>query len=274
MNVELILLVAFAGMIAIHELGHYIAAIALGMKINQVFIGLPIKEVSFRIHDMGIYANSFLLGGGVDIKDFEKHAPWKKVIVAACGPLANILFCIVVFAVITGSVSSGISLTGGAASIYSIGTVSEAVQNIPPIKWELLSQIDWAKVWEYSIVKMLVSSVTEMGQSMPDIKLGFSTMALLGLWVGIFNLIPIPGTDGGHIVSGVIETIFPIARNKKVIRARVVATNAVLIILFTLTMLVYVKELYQITGWVGINVTVALSLFAWIVHTIRNKKSE
>jgi regulator of sigma E protease len=108
--------VGFAALIILHELGHFVAAKAVGMRVERfsLFFGKPIfsrtrGETEYRI---GIVP----LGGYVKISGmspYEELAPdvahraylrqpaWKRILVITAGPFVNLLiFLILVFAVL------------------------------------------------------------------------------------------------------------------------------------------------------------------------------
>ncbi len=120
----MILLLGF--LILVHELGHFIAARALGIKVSKFAIGFPIGPTlwSKKIGDVEYLIHACLLGGYVAFPDDEKDSGlpadsperfannpvWKRVIVISAGVLTNLVvaFLLVFFvAGVWGELPSG-----------------------------------------------------------------------------------------------------------------------------------------------------------------------
>lgn len=93
-------------MITVHEFGHYLAGKALKFKINEFAIGFGprlFKRTSKKSGEI-FSVRALPLGGfcafeGEDTSSdddgaFTKKAPWKRIIVLICGPLANYLIAL------------------------------------------------------------------------------------------------------------------------------------------------------------------------------------
>lgn len=128
MNI-IIMLLLISLLILVHELGHYLAAVAFGVKVEKFGFGLPIGPTLFRTKwgETEILVHAFLLGGYVSFPDdedsclekdsqgesalaaneakadilpvdssrrFKNKAPWQKAIIVSAGVIANIIFAI------------------------------------------------------------------------------------------------------------------------------------------------------------------------------------
>lgn len=112
--VIMLLLISF--LILVHELGHFMSARVLGIKVDKFGFGLPFGPTLFKgkIGDTEILVHALLLGGYVafpdddpDTKDetkpedlFKNKPIWKRTIVVSAGVIANVLCAIflVIFA--------------------------------------------------------------------------------------------------------------------------------------------------------------------------------
>ncbi len=112
------LLVAFIGLsflIFIHELGHYLVAIKVGMKVEIFSIGFGKPIFSFHLNGVKWQIGCLPFGGFVRIAGMEKtgniephlikdgfygSSPLKRILVASAGPVVNIAFALIVFSIL------------------------------------------------------------------------------------------------------------------------------------------------------------------------------
>lgn len=100
-------------MILIHELGHYWAALSVGIRVDTFSIGFGPRLFGFRRGETDFRISAIPLGGYVrmygelpgeenaaaDPRSFLGKARWQRAIVVAAGPVMNILLAI---AIVTG----------------------------------------------------------------------------------------------------------------------------------------------------------------------------
>src|SRR3989344_4117906 len=90
------ILFGFAIIIGIHELGHAIAAILVGVEVKRFSIGIG-PGISFKVPFLKkLILSPFLIGGFVEI-DEESDAQksfWKKFFISINGMVANVLLAI------------------------------------------------------------------------------------------------------------------------------------------------------------------------------------
>src|SRR5450432_27099 len=95
-------------MIFIHELGHFMVAKALGVRVEQFAIGFGTRLIGFRKGETDYRINAIPLGGYVkmsgenpmdqrsdDPREFMNHSRWHRFLIAIAGPTMNILLAIV-----------------------------------------------------------------------------------------------------------------------------------------------------------------------------------
>lgn len=94
-------------MIFIHELGHFMVAKALRVRVEQFAIGFGKRLIGFRKGETDYRINALPLGGYVkmagenpmdertgDPGEFMSHPRWHRFLIAIAGPSMNILFAI------------------------------------------------------------------------------------------------------------------------------------------------------------------------------------
>lgn len=110
----------FSLAIAIHEFGHFIAALKLGLRVEAFSIGFgpvlwkrTVNGVEYRlsaiplggyvsIPDVDPEGTKALEGGGATDKDARSRIPaWKEVVVAVAGPAMNIVLAVVIAVILS-----------------------------------------------------------------------------------------------------------------------------------------------------------------------------
>ncbi len=101
-------------LIFVHELGHFIAAKLLGVKVERFSLGFPPKAFSKTIGETEYQLAWLPLGGYVKMygedpdseesvtrelrhRSFSHKPPWAKMIIVLAGPLANLIFAVLLF---------------------------------------------------------------------------------------------------------------------------------------------------------------------------------
>jgi regulator of sigma E protease len=102
--------VVFAGIILVHELGHFIVARLLGIEVEEFGIGFPPRFVKlFKWKGTDFTLNWILLGGFNKIKGendpnipggMAAAKPWKRILVLLAGVTMNILTAVLVYTIL------------------------------------------------------------------------------------------------------------------------------------------------------------------------------
>ena len=100
----------FAALIILHEFGHFLAAKAVGMRVERFFLFFPPKLASFKRGETEYGVGAIPLGGFVKITGMnpDEELPdevrtrayygqkvWKRIVVIAAGPAVNLLIAFV-----------------------------------------------------------------------------------------------------------------------------------------------------------------------------------
>ena len=132
----IIFLFALGGMILIHEFGHFIAARAAGIEVEEFGIGLPSYKLAtlFKWQGTEFTIHALLLGGFIRPKGendptvpggLASANPWKRLGVLFAGPMMNLATAVVVFSYLIGS--QGVPVPGS-IRIDSVAENSPAQQ--------------------------------------------------------------------------------------------------------------------------------------------------
>lgn len=102
---------AFSALIILHELGHFLAAKAVGMRVERFFLFFPPKLASFKRGETEYGVGCVPLGGFVKITGMnpEEELPpdvkprayysqpvWKRIFVIAAGPAVNLAIAFII----------------------------------------------------------------------------------------------------------------------------------------------------------------------------------
>ena len=137
-----IAIAGFCALIVLHEAGHFLAAKAVGMRVERFSLFFPPKLVSFRRGETEYQIGAIPLGGYVKItgmtpdelssvdlrvaeRSYSIKDPWKRIVVILAGPAVNLLIAFLLFAAV---LTSG-NLDGAAA----IGNLAPSQQTIVAI---------------------------------------------------------------------------------------------------------------------------------------------
>ena len=105
----------FAALVILHELGHFTAAKAVGMRVERFSLFFPPHWAKFKKGETEYTIGAIPLGGYVKIagmnpaeevppehahRAYYRQPVWKRVVVIAAGPVVNIVLAFVIFAVV------------------------------------------------------------------------------------------------------------------------------------------------------------------------------
>ena len=115
------LVVILGVMIFIHELGHFVASLLLGIPVEEFGFGYPPKMLTlFKWRDTEFTLNWIPFGGfvrprgedDVDVEGgIETQAPWRRLIVLLAGAFMNLVMGVIVFTILFAQ-SGGVEIRG------------------------------------------------------------------------------------------------------------------------------------------------------------------
>ena len=122
-------ILAFCLMIIIHEMGHFFAAKACGMKVSEFSLGMGPRLLKIQGKETLYTIKLLPLGGSVqlgedeesdDPRSFRNKPVWQRMIVLAAGPIMNLVLGVLICAVVI--IVSGIVITPEIAKFSEIFT--------------------------------------------------------------------------------------------------------------------------------------------------------
>jgi regulator of sigma E protease len=128
-------LVMLGLLVLVHELGHFLTAIWLGIKVEEFGIGFPPRAlVLFERNGVKYSLNWLPIGGFVrfggegetvyGVGSLASASPWKKIAVLLAGPLMNLLLAFIIYATLFGV--QGVPADGAQISNVYAGTPAAA----------------------------------------------------------------------------------------------------------------------------------------------------
>jgi regulator of sigma E protease len=134
-----IAIAGFCALIVLHEAGHFLAAKAVGMRVERFSLFFPPKLVSFTKGETEYQIGAIPAGGYVKItgmspdelrtidlrlaeRTYYMKAPWKRVLVILAGPGVNLLTAFALFAAVlmSGSVDGEVAIGNLAPSQHTV----------------------------------------------------------------------------------------------------------------------------------------------------------
>lgn len=195
-------------MVVLHEGAHFLIAKKSGVKVLEFSVGFGKeiyskqgKETKYSIRSIPLGGYVRMLGEEEEVEDeraFNKASVWKRLAIVFAGPIINITFGLLLFWIL--------------ASIYNknmyhglIVTKRYIILLLQSIAGLFTSGIKNADL----VGPVGLTSVIVETSGLFDF---FYYMAVISISLGVTNLLPIPGLDGGKILLFIIEII----RRKKV----------------------------------------------------------
>lgn len=189
-------------LIVIHEAGHLLAAKLTGIPVAGFSVGLGPKILARRWGRTEYALRAIPLGGFVqpavsDESEFRMFDLWRRLVFYICGPLANLVAALPLFAILNG-MKRGLSFQG--IFLDPFVQVVRACGHVLSLLPTLFQKPD-----AMSGVIGIVAEGGRAAQSGMALELAIS----LSVSLAVLNLLPIPVLDGGQILISGLEELFP-----------------------------------------------------------------
>lgn len=224
-------------LILLHEVGHLLAARAVGIPIAGFSVGLGPKiwkrqwgatEYSLRALPLG----GFVVPAIEDESELRAIPLRKRLVFFAGGPLANIVITVPLFAALN-------ALKGGGASVQ--GLLIAPFQQAVTACWQFLAALPTLFSHPESL-SGVVGIVVEGGR-LAQTGMALEIAISLSISLAVLNLLPIPVLDGGQILLGCLEEAFP-----RMTRMRVPLTVMGLVLLAALMIVSNLRDVFRYWG--------------------------
>lgn len=257
----LVSLLVLSIIIFVHELGHFTAARAVGIPITQFAVGMGKEVIGFTRGNTRYRLNIFPIGGYVTMGEIDGKPAidaqpyWAKALFLSAGVIVNLVFSVLLLAVMYG-VGGTVTVTDG-ESVYS-GVIEsrsafEALQAASDTVLSMAGQM--LSALPSAIASLFVSPATSeltgpigvVNATQATSEYGFIPTiymaAVLSVAVAVFNILPIPPLDGGHLL---IHTVEAVIRRPLPDKALGIFMNAGLFLLLGLTAAVVVLDIFRL----------------------------
>ncbi|MGE3619048.1 MAG: site-2 protease family protein [Acidimicrobiia bacterium] len=213
--------------VALHEAAHLGAARALGVKATEYFVGFGPSVWQRRSGELRWGLKLLPLGGYVKLvgmdsgeevdpvdepRTFRAQRPGTRAAVSAAGPLANLAVAAVLFLGLgiagDGGIVDGVR-TGTRQTVDVLGVSAEAVVELPAIGVRSVRAVfDGGDIPAEQRVLSPVGATRLADQAVaagPELAVGL--LALVNVFLGVLNLVPLLPLDGGHIAVAAADRV-------------------------------------------------------------------
>ena len=255
--------------IFVHELGHYVAARAMGVAVDSFSIGFGKVLLKKKLWGTEWRLSLIPLGGYIkprgeqdyhnvneDPHSFWAVSAWKRAFIAVMGPVFNLLLpWPLYFALLVGQPYPDVYVPDGAQA-HRIGVIEAAGYS------HKIATNMYKRIWEAATQpRQQPMSVKEVGgpvavyefteqarkRSVETGDWGFliDWIAFFSINLGVINLLPIPVLDGGHIGISVVEGI---RRKKLAVKTRNILNIIGAVLVLGIFVLAITSDVLRLTG--------------------------
>ena len=253
----------------VHELGHYLAARAVGVAVDSFSIGFGKVLLKKKLWGTEWRISMLPFGGYIkprgeqdyynkseDPESFWAVSSWKRAFIAVMGPVFNLLLpWPLYFMLLVGQPYPDVVVPEGAQPAR-IGVVEAAVYS------DRIARKMYGSIWEAVVQpRKEPMSIKEVGgpvavyefteqarkRSVDTGDWGFliDWIAFFSINLGVINLLPIPVLDGGHIVISTFEGV----RGRRLrVKTRNVLNVVGLVLVFGIFALAITSDIFRLAG--------------------------
>ena len=256
--------------IFVHELGHYLAARAMGVAVDSFSIGFGKVLLKKKMWGTEWRLSMIPLGGYIkprgeedyynikgDPESFWATGPWKRAFIAVMGPVFNLLLpWPLYFMFLVGQPYPDVHVPDGAQA-HRIG-VMEAAGYAHKVSLKM-----YGSIWEAATMpRKEPVSIKEVGgpvavyefteqarkRSVETGDWGFliDWIAFFSINLGVINLLPIPVLDGGHIMISGAEIV---RRKKLAIKTRNILNIVGSVLVLGIFVLAITSDVLRLIGF-------------------------
>lgn len=199
----LLILLTVGFLIALHELGHFLAAKACGIPVARFSVGFGPRVWGFSHRDTSYWLSAVPLGGyvlpGLEEQRFDELPTRHRVCFALGGPAANI----------AGALCGLVMLNLVATELSVSQALARSVSQLADLGAGILSVLPGLFSGAES-VHGVVGIVALGGANFAGTAAGLLWFSIiLNVNLAVLNLLPIPPLDGARLVFCALERIWP-----------------------------------------------------------------
>ncbi|MBI5587202.1 MAG: site-2 protease family protein [Deltaproteobacteria bacterium] len=203
-------LLVFTIVVLVHEAGHFLAARLFSVKAYEFSIGFPFSprvvtlfknretEFTLRLLPLGGFV-SFSPDGEEGVPEFLSLARRKRAVISAAGSVFNLIFAILV---LTAAFAAGKGMGLPEAALAGAGTAYAVFAGTLNLLYSLVTGGSFEGLSGPIGIAVMAGQAASAG----PFSLLFFT-AMLSLSLGVFNLLPLPALDGGHLLMIAAEAL-------------------------------------------------------------------
>ncbi len=208
-------IVALGILIFVHELGHFLAARAFGVKVETFSIGFGPKLFKFNCCGTEFTVSLIPLGGYVKMAgedpdsplkspdEFYAKPPWQRIVIALAGPLMNLMLAVAFF---TLSYSIGRYIPSYQIEEAKVGTVIS--KEIPLKPGDIILKVNGEKVKNWKELNQIIALNPEKeltltvkrGNQLKEVKVKTGIDSESG--IGTLKVIPAIKPKIGKVIKG------------------------------------------------------------------------
>ncbi len=180
-------------LIFVHELGHFLTAKMVGIRVERFSLGFPPRMIGKKLGDTDYCISWLPLGGYVKMAgmvdesmdttitgapwEFQSKPIWQRIIVISAGSFMNILTAVVIYALVfyfTGVVNTKVGevLPGKPAEALGLqtGDLIVSVNQQPVDSWEELTKIIHSHPGQEMVIEWQRDGQTFSGRVVPELQ--------------------------------------------------------------------------------------------------------
>ncbi|MBI5421209.1 MAG: site-2 protease family protein [Parcubacteria group bacterium] len=190
----------FILVVGVHEVGHAIVAILCGIKVEEISIGIgPGIRIKSKTNSFPtLILSPIAIGGYTKMEEAwgETQPFWKKLMVNLGGMVANVLCAIILL------IGGGFPILKAILLSFKIWLVG-----VPYLFWMIFA----GQIHLHDLSGPIGIGQMVAGNTIPYWKM----LVMVNFSLAIFNFIPLPPLDGGHIMTDILEWLFGKTKTEK-----------------------------------------------------------